>query len=80
MLAVRVSLAFLLLSATSTTSMGIWVRNANGEWVRPSWEKRANPGDVLSLPLKNNGDKSYTVSGGHYFMTRRLIFPFRRRF
>ncbi|PVF99187.1 acid protease [Serendipita vermifera] len=61
MLTLRLSLAFLLLSATSSNSMGIWVRNANGEWVRPSWEKRANPGDVLRLPLTNKDNRSYST-------------------
>jgi hypothetical protein len=44
-----------------SNAMDIRVRNANGDWVRPSWEKRANPGDVLHLPLTNKGDRSYSV-------------------
>ncbi|PVF99191.1 acid protease [Serendipita vermifera] len=57
---VRLMVASLVLSGLSS-AMGIWVRNINGEWVRPSWEKRANPGDVLRLPLTNKGDRSYST-------------------
>ncbi|CAG8648744.1 13224_t:CDS:10, partial [Acaulospora colombiana] len=39
----------------------LWVRDVNGNWVRPSWEKRANQGDVLKLPLTNKGNKSYST-------------------
>jgi hypothetical protein len=44
-----------------SNAMGVRVRDVNGVWVRPSWEKRANPGDVLKLPLTNKGNKSYSV-------------------
>ena len=43
---------------SSTTLYG---RDIDGTWKRLSWEKRANPGDVLKLPLTNNNDQSYSV-------------------
>jgi hypothetical protein len=51
----------LLLAFGIPRTTGIRVRDLNGKWVRPSWERRANPGDLLRLPLINDDDKSYSV-------------------
>ncbi|PVF99183.1 acid protease [Serendipita vermifera] len=61
MLDLRLLLASWCLLMAHSNAMGIRVRNARGEWVRPTWEKRHEPGEVLRLPLTNNGDKSYSL-------------------
>jgi hypothetical protein len=52
------TLGILLAPVSSNVLYG---RDIDGSLKRLSWEKRANAGDVLRLPLTNNADQSYSV-------------------
>lgn len=54
-------LGLIMIFLAPVSSSMLYGRDLDGTWKRLSWEKRANPGDVLKLPLVNNNDQSYSV-------------------
>jgi len=61
MILAALSAVFALLVQASFSN-AFAVRDAKGDWRSPSWVKRSAPGEMISIPLTSNEDKSYSMA------------------